>query len=417
MRTFGKSGGGENDAMPRVRSTRVGLYFGLIQLFFAMTWVVYVIYLPRLAVQAGIDSRSVPWILLVDQLIFAVCDCATGVAADRLATVVGRLGRFVVGVTALSALAFLLMPLVAGVSAGVFLALIVIWSMTSSALRAPPLKLLGRYTPPDQQPWVGSLFLLGTGIANAVAPFLADRLTAYDPRIMFAISSVSLVVVTSSIAWAEKTLARSAPPKEHASGKGRSGIFVLFLAAILLLAIGFQVHVFINGEHLFANSGPSNDVSDLLSLFWIGFSLVLLPASVLTKRFGGVAIMALGAFVAAGSAWAATHAADVILRGIAQFTCGAAWGCVMMSGVATALVIGRPGREGTAVGALFSTLAVAAVARIAVAAGHFEQGSAIAAAVPWLPALCGLAAGLMLLPAARRPAPPVRAAVPGGQRR
>jgi hypothetical protein len=412
MRTSGKSGGGETGATPGVMSTRVGLYFGLIQLFFAMTWVVYVIYLPRLAVQAGIGRSSVPWILVLDQVIFAVCDCATGVAADRLATVVGQLGRFVVGVTALSAFAFLLMPLAAGISAGILLALIVVWSITSSALRAPPLKLLGCYTPPDQQPWVGSLFLLGTGIASAVAPFLAGRVTAYDPRIMFAISSVSLVVVTSSIVWAERTLARTAPPKEHAGSKGRSGTLVLFLAAILLLAIGFQVHVFINGEHFFANPARPKDVSDLLSLFWIAFSLVLLPASVMTKRFGGVALMAFGAFIGAGSAWAATHVADVILRGIAQFICGAAWGCVVMSGVATALAIGRPGREGTAVGALFSTMAVAAVARIAVGAGHFEQGSAITAALPWLPALSWLAAGLMLLPAVRRPAPPVRAAVP-----
>ena len=398
MSTFGEGGGGENAATARVVSTRVGLYFGLIQLFFALTWVIYVIYLPRLAEQAGIARSSVPWILILDQVIFAVCDCAAGVAADRLAMVVGRLGKFVVGVTALSALAFLLMPLATGVSAGVFLALIVIWSITSSALRAPPLKLLGRYTPPNQQPWVGSLFLLGTGIAFAVAPFLAGWVTAYDPRIMFAISSVSLVVVTISIVWAEKTLARPGTPDEHASSKVHSSIFVLFLAAILLLAIGFQVHVFING----ANFGRPNDVSDLASLFWIAFSLVLLPASVMTKRFGGVAVMAVGAFVGAGSAWATTQATDGVLRGIAQFVCGAAWGCVMMSGVAAALAIGRTGREGTAVGSMFSMMAVAAVARIAVAAGHFEQGLAITATLTWLPVLSWLAAGLMLLPAVRR---------------
>ena len=71
--------------MPRVMSTRVGLYFGLIQLFFAMTWVIYVIYLPRLAVQAGINRSSVPWILVLDQVIFAVCDCATGVVESMSA--------------------------------------------------------------------------------------------------------------------------------------------------------------------------------------------------------------------------------------------------------------------------------------------------------------------------------------------
>lgn len=394
--------------MTRVVSTRVGLYFGLIQLFFALTWVIYVIYLPRLAVQAGIDRGSVPWILVLDQVIFAVCDCTVGIAADRLAMVVGRLGRVVAGLTALSALAFLLIPFATRVSAGAFLALIVIWSITSSALRAPPLKLIGRYTPPDQQPWVASLFLVGTGIASAVAPFLASWVTAYDPRIMFAISSVSVVVVTSSIVWAEKTLARSAPPEEHASSKVHSPIFVMFLAAILLLAIGFQVHVFINGQRLFAHFGRPNDVSDLLSLFWIAFSLVMLPASALTKRVGGVAVMALGAFVGAGSAWATTQAADAVLAGISQFVCGAAWGCVMMSAVAAALAIGRPGREGTAVGAMFSTMAVAAVARIALAVGHFAQGSPLTAALSWLPALAWLGAGLMMLPAVRRPALRVR---------
>jgi hypothetical protein len=48
---------------------------------------------------------------------------------------------------------------------------------------------------------VASLFLLGTGIAGAVAPFLAGWIAAYDPRIMFAASSVSVVAVTFSIVY------------------------------------------------------------------------------------------------------------------------------------------------------------------------------------------------------------------------
>ena len=154
-------------------------------------------------------------------------------------------------------------------------------------------------------------------------------------------------------------------------------------------------------------SGRPNDVSDLLSLFWIAFSLVLLPASALTKRFGGVAVIAFGAFVGAGSAWATTQAADAVLIRIAQFVCGAAWGCVMMSSVAAALAIGRPGREGTAVGAMSSTMAVAAVARIALTAGHFGHGAPLTAALSWLPVVSWLGAGLMVLPAVRRPTRPV----------
>ena len=387
-------------------STRVGLYFGLLQLFFWLSWVEYVIYLPKLAAQAGIDRGVVPWILVLDQAIFALCDWGAGLAADRVATIIGRLGKIVAGVTALSALAFLLLPFVTRLGAPAFVVLIVVWAITSSALRAPPLTLLGRYTPPDQQPWVGSLFLLGTGIASALAPLLAGWITAYDPRIMFAASAVSVVVVTFSIVWAEKTLVRSAPPEEHADTKIQSATFLVFLAAILLLAIGFQVHFFINTEPLFAKFARPHDLPALLSLFWIGFSLLMLPASFLTRRFGGILIMALGALLGAASAWAATQATDVVSLGFAQFICGGAWGCVTMSAVAAALAIGRPGSEGKAVGAMFSLLAVAAMARIVLVAGHFEQVPALALALPWLPGFSWLGAGLLLLPAARRAAPP-----------
>ena len=75
-----------------------------------------------------------------------------------------------------------------------------------------------------------------------------------------------------------------------------------------------------------------------------------------------------------------------------------------MSAVAVALRLGHAGSEGKAIGAMYSVLAVAAVARIAVVAGHLQHVSAIALALPWLPAIAWLVAGFMLLPAARRPA-------------
>ena len=157
----------------------IGVYFGLLQLVFNLSWVIYVIYLPQLADQAGIAGWAVPWILLADQLIFVLCDWATGLASDTVANIVGRLGKIVAGVTALSALAFLLLPLATHLGTGLFLALTITWAVTSSALRAPPLTLIGRYTPPDQQPLMSSLFLLGLGISEhrrAVSRRLGHRL-------------------------------------------------------------------------------------------------------------------------------------------------------------------------------------------------------------------------------------------------
>jgi MFS family permease len=392
--------------MPRAVSTRVGLYFGLLQLVFGLTWVGYVIYLPQLAAQAGISAGVVGWLLVCDQIIFAVCDWAAGVAVDRVARVVGRVGKVVAAVTAVSALAFLFVPLISRSGAYVFVALIVVWAITSSALRAPPLALLGRYTPVGRQPWVSALFVVGAGMATASTPFLAGRITAYDPRILFGASAVSVLAVTLAIVWAEKTLTRGAPPEKDAPTEIRMSIFLVFLAAVLLAQLGFQVHSSVNAQRLFAKYAGPSELPALLSLFWIGFALLSPLASLLAKRLGGVVAMALGAVLAAGSAGAAAQATDVVSLGIAQFVCGAAWGAVMVSAVAAAFAIGRHGREGTAVGAVFSLIAVATMARIALVTAHGDRVPAVASVLPWLPTVSWLAAGLLLIgvPTLRRAA-------------
>ncbi|SPM33623.1 hypothetical protein MRAB57_1427 [Mycobacterium rhizamassiliense] len=384
--------------MARAVSTRVGLYFGLLQLVFGLTWVGYVIYLPQLAAQAGIDRGMVGWLLVLDQLVFALCDWATGVAVDRVARVVGRVGRVVVGVTAVSALAFLLLPFVTRFGAGIFVSLIVVWALTSSALRAPPLALLGRYTPAGRQPWVGSLFVVGAGLATASTPFLAGRITADDPRILFGAAALSVLAVTATVIWAEKTLERAAPPEKDPPSAARPVTLLVFLAAVLLLQIGFQAHSAINTQALFAKYARPEQLPFLLSLFWFGFTLLMPLASLLVKRLGGLVTALLGGLVGAGSAWVAAEATNVVALGIAQFICGGAWGAVMVSAVAAAFVIGRNGSEGTAVGGFFAVVALATMARIALVTAHVDKVPAVASALPWLPTVAWLSGALLLLP-------------------
>ena len=51
------------------------------------------IFLPKLAAQAGIPKHWVIFILLADQLIFACMDLAMGVMANRVSRAAGKLGR------------------------------------------------------------------------------------------------------------------------------------------------------------------------------------------------------------------------------------------------------------------------------------------------------------------------------------
>src|SRR5436190_384880 len=166
-----------------IRANRAGVYLAVLQLVFTLGWTTYVIYLPKLAAEVGVAPSAVILILMLDQAIFTIADTAMGIAADKIAPHLGRLGLFVGLVAAISCGAFVALPFVAGrgvAAQGWFIALIVVWSITSSALRAPPLTLLGKYRARPQVPFLAALAMLGYGVAGAVSPYLGVVLREHD---------------------------------------------------------------------------------------------------------------------------------------------------------------------------------------------------------------------------------------------
>lgn len=388
---------------------RIGLYLALVQFFFTLTWTVYVIYLPRLAAQAGIPKNAVVYILLLDQLIFVVMDYAMGLMADRVSRVLGKLGYVVLGVTLASCAAFLLLPFVAPQGAAwLFLLLTVLWTVSSSALRAPPLVLVGKYAAQPSVPWLSALSLFGLGIAAAISPYLAITLRDADPRIPFVLSSVALALATLGIVWAERALARTASTEAPApeAAPPATPWMLWFLFAVLLLGLGFQIHFSLNSAALYLRHAPASDIPYLMPVFWIGFNVLMLPASIAVKRHGGLVVAAVGALVAAVASFAAFHAGDLNTLIAAQFIAGGGWGCVLMSAVSAAIAIGHTGREGKMTGGLFSLLALATFARIAVLAAELNKDPQLAGMLSWAPGAAWAIAGvllLMLLPKQRKP--------------
>jgi hypothetical protein len=380
--------------------TRIGLYFAAVQFLFITCWTVYVIYLPQLAAQAGIEKKWVIWILMADQAIFTVMDFSMGVAADRVQRSLARLGRLLVIVTAVSCIAFLLLPLAAPSGAPLlFLALIVLWAVTSSALRAPPLALLGKYVPKSRLPWVTTLTLLGMGIAGAVAPYLTLSLRGIDPRLPFALSSIALIVAVSGMLWAEKHLAAEIPDPSPAPvvTKPVSAGVVLFFAAVALLGLGFQAHFALNSAPLYLRFARPDELDHLMPVFWVGFNLLIFPACRANERFGGPVVMAAGAVTGALASVFAAVAPSLELLLALQFLAGGAWAAVLMSAMAAAIAIGHVGREGAATGGLFALLAIATFTRMALVAAQLNKDPAVSAVLVWIPGLAWLAAGLLLL--------------------
>ena len=270
---------------------RFGWYLAVLQFFFALCWVVYVIYLPNLAAAAGIAPGAVILVLMLDQAIFTVCDFLTGIAADKVTRVLGRLGIWVVAATALSCAAFLVMPAIARLGAPALLMSIVVWTVTSSALRAPPLMLLGKYARKPSMPFLAALAMLGTGVAGALAPYLGVALKTVDPRLPFALASIVLMLVTLGMIAAERRLAAapkpapSAPPVRSFGSMTRPAI--VFALAMIALALGYQMHFALQSAPLFLRFTKAPQLQWLMPVFWIGFNISMFPAGLITNRLGG----------------------------------------------------------------------------------------------------------------------------------
>ncbi|MEP6739298.1 MAG: MFS transporter [Caldimonas sp.] len=377
----------------------VGLYLGVVQFFFAATWIVYVIFLPQLAAQVGIPKTAVAWILMLDQLVFVVADYATGVATDRAAKVVGRVGIAVLVATLVSCGAFLALPFVApGGSAGVFIALTMLWAVTSSALRAPPLALVGRYAARPAQPMLLAFTMLGLGVASAIQPYLGLTLRGVDPRLPFAISSLALALVTVGMVVAERMLQRdagSAAPAIAAAAPAEPT--PLFIASALLAALAFQVHVFIDSGPLYVRLAGASALPTLLPVFWIGFNVAMFPFSLAARRWSAPRVMGVAAIGAAAGALGVNAAATLPVLVAMQLVAGAAWAGVLVAAFAWALARGGGGRAGTFAGALSSVLAAATLMRMASISAGWPKAPGFSSALVWWPCVGWLAASAVVL--------------------
>jgi MFS family permease len=360
-----------------------------VEFFFALSWVVYVIFLPELLARGGIDRRYLPWIIAADQLIFALADWWMGVAVDRARAALRRIGSMLVLLSAVSALAMLLMPWLAATPV-LFLLAISVWVATSSALRAPPYVLLSRYAGRATLPRLAGIQLLGLAVASALAPYLAIILKGVDPALPFLLSALAVAVSALALVYEERRLPAAAPmssaaadsPAAAASGSKPTWTLLLLLA--LLLAFGQQVHSLINSAAHFKRLADPALLPWLMPVFWVGFSFGLLGVGRLVRARGPLQVLQvacpLGALALAGAALSVSLAALLL----SQFIAGIFWASILCASIGLAADSGNPLHTGRHTGALMATLAVAAFSRVGLAA---SGGAAVLGAqvLDWLP--------------------------------
>ena len=388
-------------------ANRTGAYLAFLQFVFALGWTTYVIYLPKLAAEVGIAPSAVILVLMLDQAIFTITDTAMGFAADRIASLVGRLGVFVGALTVISCAAFVALPFVAGAGPDAklaLIALIVIWSITSSALRAPPLILLAKHSAKPDLPFLSALVMLGYGLAGALSPYLGVLLREKDARLPFVVSSVVLLITALALSKVERNGAEAARAgKARKAAKPFGAVTVILIAAMVIFALGYQLHFSINSEPFYLRFAPRSELQWLMPVFWIGFNIAMFPASIVVKHRGALIVMGAAGLFGGAAIFAAEFASGLQTLIVAQFLAGAAWGCMLMSAISAALAIGQTGSEGKVTGLLFSALALATFARMAAVAGGLQKLPDYAPLLHWAPVACWsvAGAGLLVIAAAR----------------
>ncbi|HYZ42165.1 MAG TPA: MFS transporter, partial [Stellaceae bacterium] len=302
--------------------------------------------------------------------------------------------------------AFVALPFVAGIGKAAqfwLIALIVVWAITSSALRAPPLTLLGKHRAKPRIPFLSSLVMLGYGLAGAVSPYLGVVLLKHDARLPFVISSVVLLITALGLSRLERGVAAEASAKPATPAKPFGTIPVIFIAAMVILALGYQLHFSINSAPFYLRFAKPDDLQWLMPVFWIGFNIAMFPASVVVKHRGALIVMGVAGLMGALAILGAEIAGALNTLIVAQFIAGAAWGCMLMSAISAALAIGDSGAEGKVTGLVFSALALATFARMAAVAGGLQKLPDYAPLLHWAPVACWsvAGAGLLVIAAAR----------------
>ncbi len=398
----------DDDADEPGAARRVGTWVLIVECLLALSWTLYVLFLPKMLADAGIERRWFVYVLLTDQLIFAACDWIAGVYADRVARGWRRLGRLITATTLLSSAALLAMPWIAtGGNAPLLLAIIFVWAATSSALRAPVFALLGRVreargpsSTGNPRAGIVGLALVGISLASAVGPYVTLLLKGVDARLPIALSAATLA--TAGL-WAVRADAMlpprtTAPTTDDAGWRRRAWS----LAGIVLLAsFGTQIVTAIVAQPLMQRF-VGTDALVWTSWFWIGFAFGLVPGHWIAAARGDALIHAAVALLVGAAAFAVGAAGGslpIVVAGLA--VSGAAWGVfsTIAFTIAVSLSAGHATARGagTASGLLFSALAVGALLRFGLVVTGFSR----AAPVLWLPTIAWVVAAVALIVVAR----------------
>ncbi len=384
----------------------------LVQLFFTLSWTVYVIFLPGLFKQAGIELHWLPWLLIVDQLIFAAMDIGLGVWLDRSQQLLDKVRNCFLAAVVISCAVFMALPWLAGnVPSGLFVVAVIVWVVCSSVLRVPPLFFMSKAVAANHaegktMPIGVAGYFFGIGVAGALAPYLTITLKNIDPLLPFVLASAALLAATLALRpmLANQTNADTAAKLPMPQVLNIDFKLALpLLLAVALFASGVQLHVAVNSAKYFTAAHPGASLEWLMPLFWVGFSVAMFPASqwlkhgadadnLLAQIAYATQTMLLAGLVGSLTLFVCVFTTSLGTLIALQILAGAAWATVMLALFSAVSAMGKacaPSETGLWLGAALALMALATAGRIALVLMLSSNPSlaSFKLELPWMTAL------------------------------
>jgi hypothetical protein len=289
--------------------------------------------------------------------------------------------------------------------APLFLTLTGIWAVTSSALRAPAFTMISRHAAKPQVPAIAGLALAGMALAGAIAPYLGASLRQLDPRLPFAVSSLSLLALAGGLIWAERSAHGSSekPPEQsttHVSLK--PGLLFPLLA---VAALGYQILFNLDAAQRYLRDAQPEELVWLMPVFWIGFNGSVAFAGWVTRRIAAARLFIVACWIGVLGAAIAMYLPGLHAAKVGQLIAGLAWVAALVAafGLASEFASGQNrDRQATMNGLLFSMLALATFARIGINALGLPQQQAWSAILVAAPVIAWVAVAA-IASAARSP--------------
>ncbi|MBD2605035.1 MFS transporter [Scytonema hofmannii FACHB-248] len=268
-----------------------------------LCWLIYNLYIPQLLVGIGLNQDFAIGLLIVENTLAVVIEpLMGGLSDDRKRWVTNRFPFISVGVI-LSSAFFIVIPAIVTffspgeATRGIFLFVVIAWSIAMAVFRSPAIALLGKYAGRNDLPLAASLLTLVGGLIAAFRPISTNFILGLGAVFAFALSSFVLLAAAFLLRFVnppEKPIVQVTEIPNISEQLPRT--LFLLLGTGFSIAWGSRLLIDVLGKLLKIELN-TNNIDGMMFIISLSLAFAALPAGAFAIKIGNRKAMVGGSCV------------------------------------------------------------------------------------------------------------------------